>query len=99
MLKRNPTIHDQHAWAMGDSRNAHRALEAMLDKLYRGEVTPEDCRPFFEICQRLDQKLLDIEATIRREHIRTLDTSAHPAKEDRQLEVNIQIAIRYLNEM
>ena len=67
MLKRNPALNDQHAWASRDSKNSHLALEAMIKQLESKEVTLDDCRPFFDMCQRADQKLLDIEAIIRRE--------------------------------
>lgn len=100
MLKKQPTLHDQHAWAMKDSRSAHTALSAMLEQMYRGEVTAEDCYPFFDMCQRQDQKLLDIEAIIRREHIRTMDASVFPAPPPTpDLELNIALAIRYLTEL
>lgn len=98
-MKKQPTLYDQYAWASRDSRSAQDALSHMISQLEKKEASLEDCRPFFDLVQRMDQKLLDIEATIRREEIRMLDVSKYPAKLDPQLEVNISVAIRYLREM
>jgi hypothetical protein len=71
----------------------------MLEKLHRREVTSEDLRPYFDMCQRQDQKLLDIEAIIRREKIRTEDALPIPYIDPPGLEINISLAIRYLTEL
>lgn len=98
-MKKQPTLYDQFAWASRDSRNSHLALEAMIKQLEEKQVTLEDCRPFFDMCQRMDQKLLDLEAIIRREHIRTMDVSQHPAPPaSPQFELNVSCALRYLKE-
>jgi hypothetical protein len=51
------------------------------------------------MCQRQDQKLLDIEAIIRREKIRTEDALPIPYIDPPGLEINISLAIRYLTEL
>ncbi len=100
ILKKQPTLLEQHTQAMKDSQMVSNSLTDMIEKLHRKEVTPEDLRPYFEMCQRKDQQLLDIEATIRREHIRTLDVSSQPSPPPTpDLEVNISLAIRYLTEI
>lgn len=72
----------------------------MVEKLATKEVSLEDCQPFFDMCQSVDQKLLEIEASYRRDLIRKMPESQHPPPPpDPNFENSRLLAIRYISEV